>query len=264
MEHLRKLVEVFQEKHPNLRAREELFQHIEDTLLPHLLRVVQRDNTLLTEVELFPGLKVEWEGTDENWKRLHMALIYSVLHGNPKEKISKVMEAVKGMMPGGSAQADDIQKILEDEETQSSMSEMLELIMNTRLVSLVGDVVQSLQFADLDLDFENPEQVLQMLQNPKDHPALNEIMDRARMILEEKIKTGKLDQNALRRDIENIRAKMQSSFGKYLNQAVLGEDAGNTTGNTSEMILSNHPDAKAARIKARLQRRQQQKVRDSK
>ena len=264
MEHLRKLVDIFQEKHPNLRAREELFQHIEDTLLPHLLRVVQRDNTLLTEIELFPGLKVEWEGTDENWKRLHMALIYSVLHGNPKEKISKVMEAVKGMMPGGSAQADDIQKILEDEETQSSMSEMLELIMNTRLVSLVGDVVQSLQFADLNLDFENPEQVLQMLQNPKDHPALNEIMDRARMILEEKIKSGKLNQDELRRDIENIRAKMQSSFGKYLNQAVLGEDAGNTTGNTPQVILSNHPDARRARMLARLQKKQQQKVRDSK
>jgi hypothetical protein len=264
MEHLRKLVDIFQEKHPNLRAREELFQHIEDTLLPHLLRVVQRDNTLLTEIELFPGLKVEWEGTDENWKRLHMALMYSVLHGNPKEKFGKVMEAVKGMIPGGSAQADDIQKILEDEDTQNSMAEMLELIMNTRLVSLVGDVLQSLQFADLDFDFENPEQVLQMLQNPQDNPALKEIMDRARMILEEKIKTGKLNQDELRRDIENIRAKMQSSFGKYLNQAVLGEDAGNTTGNTPQVILSNHPDARRARMLARLQKKQQQKTRDSK
>ena len=264
MEHLRKLVDIFQEKHPNLRARDDLFRHIEDTLLPHLLRVIQRDNTLLTEIELFPGLKVEWEGTDENWKRLHMALMYSVLHGNPKEKFGKVMEAVKGMVPGGSAQADDIQKILEDEDTQNSMAEMLELIMNTRLVSLVGDVLQSLQFADLDFDLENPEQVLQMLQNPQDNPALNEIMDRARMILEEKIKTGKLNQDELRRDIENIRAKMQSSFGKYLNQAVLGEDAGNTTGNTPQVILSNHPDARRARMLARLQKKQQQKTRDSK
>jgi hypothetical protein len=103
-----------------------------------------------------------------------------------------------------------------------------------------------------------------MLQNPKDHPALNEIMDRARMILEEKIKSGKLNQDELRRDIENIRAKMQSSFGKYLNQAVLGEDAGNTTGNTPQVILSNHPDARRARMLARLQKKQQQKVRDSK
>lgn len=264
MEHLRKFVDLFQEKYPSVRAREELFQHLEDTFLPHLLRVVQKDNTLMTEVDLFPGVKVEWEGTDEQWRKFHMALIYSVLHGNPKEKFGKIMEAVKGIVPGGSAQADDIQKILEDEDTQSSMSEMLELIMNTRLVSLVGEVVQSLEFADLNINLEDPEQVIRMLQNPQENEALKEIMDRARMILEDKIKTGKINQDELRRDIENIRAKFQSSFGKYLNQAVLGEDAGNTTGNTPQVILSNHPDARRARMLARLQKKQQQKVRDSK
>lgn len=264
MEHLRKFVDLFQEKYPSVRAREELFQHLEDTFLPHLLRVVQKDNTLMTEVDLFPGVKVEWEGTDEQWRKFHMALIYSVLHGNPKEKFGKIMEAVKGIVPGGSAQADDIQKILEDEDTQSSMSEMLELIMNTRLVSLVGEVVQSLEFADLNINLEDPEQVMRMLQNPQENEALKEIMDRARMILEDKIKTGKINQDELRRDIENIRAKFQSSFGKYLNQAVLGEDAGNTTGNTPQVILSNHPDARRARMLARLQKKQQQKVRDSK
>ena len=265
MEHLRKLVDLFREKHPQLRAREELFQHIEDTLLPHLLRVIQKDNTLLAEIELFPGLKVEWEGTDDQWKRLHMALVYSVLHGNPKEKFGKIMETFKGMVPGGSAQADEIQKILEDEDTQSSMSEMLELIMNTRLVSLVGEVIQSFgDFGDLGLNLENPEQLLHMLQNPQENEALKELMDRARMILEDKIKSGKINQDELRRDIENIRAKFQSSFAKYLNQAVLGEDAGNTTGNTAQQILSNHPDARRARMLARLQKKQQQKLRESK
>lgn len=193
-----------------------------------------------------------------------MALMYSVLHGNPKEKFSKILESVKGMIPGGSAQADEIQKILEDEDTQNSMSEMLELIMSTRLVSLIGEIVQSLEFTDLNINLEDPAQLLHMLQNPQENEALKEIMDRAKMILEDKIKTGKIDQNALRRDIETIRAKFQSSFGKYLNQAVLGEDAGNTTGNTPQVILSNHPDARRARMLARLQKKQQQKTRDSK
>jgi len=264
MEHLRKFVELFQDKYPGLRASEELFQHIEDTLLPHVLRVLQKDNTLLTEIELFPGIKVEWEGTDDQWRKLHMALVYSVLHGNPKEKFGKILETFKGMIPGGSAQADDIQKILENEETQNSMSEMFELIMNTRLVSLVGEIVQSLEFADLNINLEDPAQLLHMLQNPQENEALKEIMDRARMVLEEKIKSGKIDQEGLRRDIETIRAKFQSSFGKYLNQAVLGEDAGNTTGNTPQQILSNHPDARRARMLARLQKKQQQKTRDSK
>jgi uncharacterized LabA/DUF88 family protein len=156
------------------------------------------------------------------------------------------------------------QSILEDEETQSSMSEMLELIMSTRLVSLVGDIIQSINLEEINIDFEDPERLLQMLRNPQQSEILNEIMLRARDVLQEKIRTGKLNQHELRRDIERIRAKFQSSFGKFLNQAVLGEDRGNTTGNSAEQILSNHPDARRARILARLQRKHEQKTRGSK
>ena len=264
MEHIRKLVELFHEKHPEVRASENLFKHLEDTLLPHLLRVIQKDNTLLSEIELFPGIKVDWKGTDENWSRLHMALVYSVLHGNPKEKFGKILEAVKTALPGGSAQTDEIQKILEDEETQSSISEMFELVMSTRLVSLVGDVMQSISMSDMDFNFEDPEQLLNMLRNPQGHPLLNELMERAKAILEDRIKTGKINQDELRRDIERIRAKLQSSFGKYLNEALIGEADGPRTGNTAQQILSNHPDARRARMLARLQRKQQEKVRGSK
>ena len=264
MEHLRNLVNLFKEAHPELRANEELFQHIETALLPHLLRVIKRDDTLFQEIELFPGIKVVWKSSDDNWKKVQMALVYSFLHGNPKEKFAKIMEAMKGAIPGTAAQADEVQSILEDEETQSSMSEMLELIMSTRLVSLVGDIIQSVDLDGLDIDFEDPERLLQMLRNPQQSEILNEIMHRARDVLEEKIRSGKLNQNELRRDIEKIRAKFQSSFGKFLNQAVLGEDTGNTTGNTAQQILSNHPDARRARIMARLQRKHEQKTRGSK
>lgn len=264
MEHLRKLVDLFREKHHGLKAREELFKHLEDTLLPHLLRVLQKDDTLLAEVELFPGIKVEWEGNEENWKRLHMALLYSVLHGNPKEKFGKILEAVKGALPGGSTQADEVQKILEDEETQSSISEMFEVVMSTRLVSLVGDVLQSISTSGMEFNFEDPEQLLEMLKNPQEHPVLNELMDRAKAILEDRIKSGKINQDELRRDVETIRAKLQSSFGKYLNETLVGENDGPRTGNTAQQILSSHPDARRARMLARLQRKQQEKVRGSK
>lgn len=265
MDHIRNLVNLFREKHPGLKAREELFAHLEQTFLPHLLRVLQKDNALLSEVDLFPGIKVEWEGTDEQWKKLHMALLYSVLHGDPKEKFGSILEAVKKAVPGmggNESQVDEIQKILEDEDTKTSMSEILELIMSTRLVSLVGDIIQNISLDDLELNMENPESLLEMLRNPQEHPGLKELMDRARMILEERIKSGKLDPNDLRRDIEMIRAKFQSSFGKYLNEAILGDDDTERTGNTSAQILSNHPDARRARMLARLQKKQ--KVRSSK
>lgn len=264
MEHIRNLVNLFRDAHPGLRAREELFDHIEQTFLPHLLRVIQKDNTLLSEVELFPGIKVAWTGTDDEWKKLHMALLYSVLHGDPKEKFGSIFEAIKSAVPGHGQQADEIQKILEDEETKSSLSEILELITGTRLMSLVGDIVQSIKVDDLEFDLEHPEQLLEMLRNPQESGPLNELMERAKSVLEDRVNTGKINPQELRREIETIRAKFQSSFGKYLNEAILGEETGNTTGNTPQQILSNHPDARRARMIARLQKRQQQKVRGSK
>lgn len=262
MEHLRNLVKIFSDKHPDLKAREEHFEHIENVLLPHLLRVIKRDNTLMSEIELFPGLKVAWDGTDENWSKVHMALVHAVLHGNPKEKFAKILEAVKGSLPGGSAATDEIEKILADEDTQSSITEMMELVMSTRLVTLVGDIMSAVSLDDLQLD--DPYKVMDMLQNPQASPVLMELMERAKNVLEEKVRTGKINPNELRRDIERIRAKFQSSFGKYLNDALLGENARPTTGNTSQEILSNHPDARRARMLARLQKKQQQKSGDKK
>lgn len=263
MEHLRKLVTHFKSKEVSgvPRATEDLFLHLEETFLPHVLRVLKKDNTLLAEVELFPGVKVPWEGTDEEWKLLHMAILYSVLHGDPKEKFGKVLEAFKGLVPGGSAQADEISKILDDEETQSSFQEMLELLMNTRLASLIGEIASSMDASEFGIDFENPEAILEMLRNPQGNEALNEIAERAKAILEDKLKTGKINQQELIREIEMLRAKFTSTFGKYLNEMIVGDGGGGTTGNTSAQILSNSPDARRARMLARLQKKQKEKAR---
>lgn len=262
MEHLKNLIRYCKDKDPSRawpRASDEVFVHIENTLLPHLLRVLQKDKSVFAEIELFPGIKIDdiWDNSDEAWKLIHMALLYSVLHGDPKEKFGRILEAVKGLVPGGSDEhTSQINSILEDEETQSSLKEMLDLIVNTRLASIVGDIAQSIQFADLGIDFENPEALLQMMRNPTENPALKELMERAQAILEDRIKSGRINQQELVREIEMIRAKFQSAFGKYINEMVVGDAGGGTTGNTSAQILSHHPDARRARMLARLQKKQ--------
>lgn len=265
MEHLRRFVEHVKslDESIKIRASEELFVHVEETLLPHLLRVLQKDNTLLSEVEIFPSIKIGhvWNGSEESWKLLHMMLLYAVLHGDPKEKFGKILDIVKGFIPGGmGGQADEISKILEDRDTQDSLKDFMEVIMNTRLVGIVGDIVQSIQLADLDLSFDDPEKLVEMLRNPMESPVLKEVMERAQAVLEDRIKSGKINQQELAREIETLRAKFQSSFGKYLNEAVVGAP-GNTTGNSAAQILSNHPDARRARMLARLQKKQQEKLR---
>lgn len=259
MEHIRRLVNYFKEKEIEVpRASEELFKHIEDTFLPHVLRVLKKDNTLLAEVELFPGVKVPWTGSEEEWDLLNMAILYSVLHGDPKEKFGKIFETIKGVLPG---ESDEISKILDDEETKNSFQEILELVMNTRLASLMGDIAQAVRYDDLEIDFEDPEKVLELLRNPQESVVLKVLTERAQEALKDRIESGKINQQELVREVEMLRAKFQSAFGKYLNEMVVGDAGGGTTGNTSGQILSNHPEARRARMMARLQKKQKEKAR---
>ena len=266
MEHLRKLRQFFRDKDYTFKiphVDEAMVKHLEETLLPHLLRVIQKDNTLIAEVELFPGLKCDhlWDGSDDAWKRLQTALLHAVLQGDPKEKFGKILETVKSLLPGNSTQTDEIMNILGDEENQSSFKELLELLMNTRLASLVGEIAQTINVADLGIDFENPEALLNMLRNPNESPVLKELMERAQMLLQEKLQKGHINQQDLVREIELIRAKFQSAFGKYLNEMIVGDGGGGTTGNTSAQIMSHSPEARRARMADRMAKRGQEKVR---
>jgi len=266
MEHLKNLLQHFKERMPGVKfpkASDELFAHIEKELLPHLMEIVKKDNTLFTDPdlapELFPDIKVKWDGSDESWQKVRMALLYAVLHGNPKEKFGAIFEQIKGAIPGG--RQDEVMAILENEETQDSIKEIIDLVMNTRLASVIGDLVQSVKFEDLDINLEDPDELIRLMQNPHDSDALKTIMQRAQEILKERIESGKINQQELIREIEMLRAKMTSSFGKYMNEMVIGQREQPATGNTSRQILSNSPEARRARMMARLQRKLGEKSR---
>lgn len=267
MEHLRTLIQHFKDKHPDKpfpRPSEELFTHLQTVLFPEALRVVQKDNTLfqgMGSVTLFPGVATEdiWDSSEEAWKKLHMACLYSLMQGDPKEKIGKLMEAFKTMLPGGAA-SDEISELLGKEETESSISEMFELIMNTRLATIVGDLVTDMKMDDLNIDFNDPHELLRSIQNPQESEVVQTIIKRAQELLEERIRTGRINQRELIREIETLRAKFQSTFGKYMNEMMTGA-RGNTTGTTPETMLGNSPDARRARMQARLQKKLREKSR---
>lgn len=268
MEQLRTLISHLKDKSPTLsfpKASDELFTHLQTALLPHALKVVQKDNTLFRgeeAVQIFPGVDIRraWDGSDDSWKKLHMTLLYSFLQGDPKEKLGKMVDAFKGMLPGGNAQTDEILKLLEEEDTASSIHEIFELLINTRLATVVGDLVSSMELDDLGIDFENPQELLEALQHPERSHAVSTIMKRAQALLEDRIRTGRINQKELVRELETLRAKFQSTFGKYLNEMVVGQQ-GNTTGNSSETIMGNSPEARRARMAARLQKKLREKGR---
>jgi hypothetical protein len=58
-----------------------------------------------------------------------------------------------------------------------------------------------------------------------------------------------------------LKAKFQSSFGKYMKDMVGIARDRPETGNTANQIMSNSPEARRARMQARLQRKLHEKGR---
>jgi hypothetical protein len=133
--------------------------------------------------------------------------------------------------------------------------------MKTRLASIVGDIAASIKLDEIGIDFERPEEILEALQHPERSSAVREIMEQVKAMLEDRIKTGKINQHELIREVEMLKAKFQSSFGKYMNEMVGIARERPETGNTGNQILSNSPDARRARMQARLQRKLREKGR---
>ena len=269
MDHLRTFIKSLKDKHPDInfpRASDELYTQLTDALTPHAAKLMQRDNSLFrgpSAVQIFPDvdMRVVWEGTDEDWKGLHMVMIFSFLRGDPREKVAQVMEAMKHVLPETHGDTSEILKILGTEETSSSLTEIFELLMKTRLASIVGEIAASIKLDDIGIDFERPEEILEALQHPERSQAVRHIMEQVKTMLEERVKAGRINQNELIREIETLKAKFQSSFGKYMNEMVGVAREGPATGNTAEQIMSNSPEARRARMQARLQRKLREKGR---
>jgi hypothetical protein len=269
MDHLRTFIKTLKDKHPDLnfpRASDEVYTHLTDALTPHGMKIMQRDNSLFKSPNApqpLPGvdIRIAWDGSEESWKALHMTMIFSFLRGDPKEKVSQLVEAMKHVLPETHGDTSEILKVLGTDETNASLTEMFELLMKTKLASIVGDIASSIKLEDIGIDFERPEEILEALQHPERSPAVRTIMEQVKTMLEDRIKNGKINQQELIREIETLKAKFQSSFGKYMNEMVgMGREQP-ATGNTAQQIMSNSPEARRARMQARLQRKLHEKGR---
>ena len=269
MDHLRSFINYFKSKSPGTpfpRATTEYYDQLTALMTPHAQKIMRKDNSLFRGEHVpqpFPDVDIRmlWDGSDEVWKRLHMAMLFSFFQGDPKEKVAQIMESMKQVLPETHGDTSEILKLLATEETSSSLTEMFELLMKTRLASIVAEIASSISLDDLGIDFDQPADILEVLQHPERSPAVRKIMEQVKTLLEDRIRTGKINQQELIREIETLKAKFQSSFGKYMNEMVGVGREGPATGNTAEQILSNSPEARRARMQARLQRKLHEKGR---
>jgi hypothetical protein len=225
----------------------------EQRITPVVLKVIQKDASLFDEefilfgVDISPLAKTK---IDLFWTHFQKCGIAAFLSGDIKEKINKFAETMKGVW-GETGKVDEIEKLLGNEESRSKVSEILEFVMTTRIAKVVMNLAESIDITELGIDFENPEEVLKSFQAEEVSPVMEKIMKKIKETLEDKVRRGEFTKEMLARDIETIKLKVQTAFGDMFSD-MLG---GRKSAVAPQVILGNSPEARRARMIARLRRK---------
>jgi hypothetical protein len=224
----------------------------EELITPVVLKVLQKDKALFDneftvfDVNLSPLFP---KNPDMFWKHIQKCAMSSFLSGDIKGKINKIADSVKEIW-GETRGADEIEKILGTEESRSKVSEILEYVMTTRLARVVMSLVESIDISELGIDFENPEEVIKTFQQAE-NPVMEKLMRKIKTTLEDKVRKGEFTKEMLAADIQTITLKIQTAFGDMFTDMLGGRKADVP----SRVILGNTPEARRARMMARLHRK---------
>jgi hypothetical protein len=226
----------------------------EEMITPSVLKVLQKDKTLFDEPFIVFGADISPIFPDNAaliWKNIQSCGITAFLSGDIKEKLGKLTESMKGVWGGAGHSTDEIEKLLGTEESRNKISEILEFVMETRIAKVVLKMVEEIDISDLGLDFENPEELMKTFQEGEKNPAIEKVMRKIKTTLEDKVRRGEFTKEMLARDIESIKMKVQLAFGDMFTDMVGGRKAAVP----AQVILGNSPEARRARMVARLQRK---------
>lgn len=246
---------------PNSSENEEATSRsIETEYYPHLLKIVQRDASFFDNAVMFRGVNLSqlWKDNEEShefiWKNILMCVLASFFHGDFKDKIGVVIKAAKGMWAGSGQENDEITKLLESEKSEDYFKEIFEYVQETRIAKIFMEIVEQIDVTELDLNFENPQELVDILRNPE-HPKMKKVIGKVQGLIQHKMQRGDFTQHQMVSEIEGIKAKIQSLFGNVFNDMLGGRRADVP----AHVLMGNSPEARRQRMIARLQKKQRDK-----
>ena len=176
------------------------------------------------------------------------------MHGDLKEKVGKLLGTFKNIWASSGQTNDEVKRILEDEHSEDHFKEIIDYLSETRLAKIFTQLVEEFDISDLEINFENPQEFIDVLRNPES-PIMKKVITRIQGMIQRKMERGEFTQNQLVGEIEGIKAKITSLFGNIFNEALGGRRADVP----STVLMGNSPEARRQRMLARLQRKQREK-----
>jgi hypothetical protein len=250
-----------QELHTHLSVPTELnvdsaIQELE-VMYPDIIQIFQKDAAFFSKPRIIFGVDLSEHATsDDTWKHLQMCIFSSFFHGDMKRKLGTILETVKSIWGASGQTSDEVDRILNDEQTQDHLHDLYEYVTNLRSAKVCLSLLEEIDVDSLGITFENPAELMEMVRNPE-HPTMKKCIAAVQKQLKSKLQRGELTQHQLQSDIEGLKVKVQGLFGNVLNESLLGGRRADVPG---AVLMSNSPEARRQRMLARLQRKQREKT----
>ena len=226
-----------------------------EAFYPDVVKIIQKDNSFFDQERIVFGRDLaKIDNRDAVWSGLPACLFASFLHGDIKKKVDKVVGLVKNIWNASGQENDDITKILNDEASQGRFEEIIQFILESRLVKIFKNMMESIDLSEFDINIETPEQLIEMVKNPE-NPVVKKMIEKIQNMIETKIKRGEINQQVIIQEVETIKAKAISLFGNIFNDALGGRKADVP----AAVMMGNTPEARRQRMLARLQRKLHEK-----
>lgn len=236
-------------------------KYFADTYRPLAMEFIKKDESIFSVPRfLLRGIdfSVFWNDLNTKkknsvWDFCRSALVASYLGDDWVKSLKDLWSKHTGK------ESSEIDEVLNDSTTKTNIEELFEFFKETRIFKLGMEMLETFkieQFGIEELDFSDPAKILELLKNPD-----NEVMKKAMSVVggfvERKIKSGSLKKEDLIAEMEMLREKFKHSLGKIFQEGVFGEAPRETQ--RAEVLLSSSPDARRARMLARLQRKVQER-----
>lgn len=227
---------------------------------PQFMAVIKKDDALFKDQrqEFLRGIDFAELYKDASEKQKEAIWNYTRMFLMSSYLGSDIMETVKGLWSKftGKDSTDEVDEILKDESTQNGLQDLLETLKETRIFKLGMEVMENLNVEALGLDsidFTDIPGLLEMVKNPE-HPVTKKAISSVQRIIEQKMRSGSLKKEDFVREIEMLKEKFKHSLGKLFKAEMFGEQQDRPTASAAD-LTSNHPEARRARMLARLQRK---------
>jgi soluble P-type ATPase len=222
----------------------------------HSLEILKKDPVLwqVPRVVFGHDLSELWKDESSHsiiWGNMQGCLISSMFHGKLEDKLKGNIPLLSTMLKSVIGERSELDDILSDESKQSSITDFLEFLKETKMAGLALSIFERLDFSQLDVDISSFDDIPGKMAELQNNPAMQKIQSDLKALMEEKSRTGEFTKEIVMRDLESIKVKVQELFGNAFND-ILGTRKAEVS---SEVITGNTPEARRARMIARMKRK---------